>query len=229
MAGLGKKTFTAGDVLTASDVNGYLMDQSVMVFGGTAARSSAIPTPTEGMVTYLADTNALQVYDGAAYVGVASGMTLLSTTTLSGASTTVSSIPQTYANLEIWVYGMTNATGNSAPNFRPNSTINLIHAAGSMNENGVLNLTGINNSNIQTSNSGLRTDSNNAVRIRINNYASTTNYKNLDYIISMLNPSSLSLTEQYHGMIKTNSAITSFEFVNGGGNWSTGTVKIFGM
>jgi hypothetical protein len=70
MAGLGRKIFTAGDVLTASDVQNYLMDQTVMNFAGTAARSSAIATPTEGMVTYLADTNALQVYDGAAYVAV---------------------------------------------------------------------------------------------------------------------------------------------------------------
>ena len=70
MAGLGRKIFTAGDVLTASDVQNYLMDQTVMNFAGTAARSSAIATPTEGMVTYLADTNAVEVYDGAAYVSV---------------------------------------------------------------------------------------------------------------------------------------------------------------
>jgi len=161
-------------------------------------------------------------------IAAKTGMTLLSTTTLSGASTTVSGISQAYTDLEIWVYGMTNATGNSAPNFRPNATINLIHAAGTMNDNGTFYLAGINNSNIQTGYAGLRTDANNSVRIRISNYASTTSYKNLDYIISMLNVTSGSLTEQYHGMIKTNSAITSMEFVNGGGNWSTGTVKIWG-
>lgn len=155
-------------------------------------------------------------------------MTLLSTTTLSGASTVVSSISQAYADLEIWVYGMTNATGNSGPNFRPNSTINLIHAAGSSNVNGTLALVGINNSNIQTANSGLRTDANNAVKIRIQNYASTTNHKNLEYVMSFASTSSTPITEQYVGVIKTNSAITSMEFVNGGGNWSTGTVQVWG-
>ena len=76
MAGLGKKTFLAGEVLTASDVNGYLMDQSVMVFGGTAARSSAIPTPSEGMVTYRTDANAIEYYDGSTWnaVGVSLGL-----------------------------------------------------------------------------------------------------------------------------------------------------------
>ena len=58
----GRKTFTAGEVLQAADVNDYLMDQSVMVFAGTAARGSAIPSPTEGMVTYLEDADELQVY-----------------------------------------------------------------------------------------------------------------------------------------------------------------------
>ena len=96
MAGLGRKIFTAGDVLTASDVQNYLMDQTVMNFAGTAARSSAIATPTEGMVTYLADTNAIEVYDGSAYVGVggSSGLTLVKTQTI---GTTVSSVTVTDA------------------------------------------------------------------------------------------------------------------------------------
>ena len=101
MAGLGRKVFTAGDVLTASDVQNYLMDQTVMNFAGTAARSSAIATPTEGMLTYLADSNALQVYDGAAYVavGASSGLTLITTVTLSSTSTTVSNcFTSTYTN-----------------------------------------------------------------------------------------------------------------------------------
>jgi hypothetical protein len=70
MAGLGRKVFTAGEVLTSANVNGYLMDQSVMVFEDVTARSSAIPTPSEGMVAYLKDTDALQVY-GTAWADVA--------------------------------------------------------------------------------------------------------------------------------------------------------------
>ena len=72
MAGLGRKVFNAGDVLTAAQVQGYLQDQAVMVFGGTAARSSAIPTPSEGMVSYRTDSNALEYYDGSAWSSVGS-------------------------------------------------------------------------------------------------------------------------------------------------------------
>jgi hypothetical protein len=70
MAGLGRKVFVANEVLTAADVNGYLMDQAVMVFDDSAARGSAIPAPSEGMVAYLKDTNAIQYYDGSDWEGV---------------------------------------------------------------------------------------------------------------------------------------------------------------
>jgi hypothetical protein len=70
MAGLGRKVWSAGDVVAAADVNGYLMDQAVMVFADATARTAAIAAPTEGMVTYLSDTDALEYYDGSAFVGV---------------------------------------------------------------------------------------------------------------------------------------------------------------
>jgi len=70
VAGAGFKTFGVGDVLTASDVNTYLMQQSVMSFADSGARGSAIGTASEGMLSYLADTNTLEVYDGSAWTGV---------------------------------------------------------------------------------------------------------------------------------------------------------------
>jgi hypothetical protein len=72
-AGLGFKEFTTGDVLTAADANGYLASQVVMVFASAAARTSAIASPQEGMMSYLKDTNAVATYDGAAWVTVGGG------------------------------------------------------------------------------------------------------------------------------------------------------------
>jgi hypothetical protein len=69
MPGLGRKTFNSGDVLTSADVQGYLMDQMVMVFAGTAARGSAIPSPSAGMCAYSTATG-FQVYNGTAWVSV---------------------------------------------------------------------------------------------------------------------------------------------------------------
>ena len=70
MAGLGFKTFVADDVLGASELNGYLMQQTVMVFTSTTARDAAITAPTEGMTAYItaADaTNGLYFYNGSAW------------------------------------------------------------------------------------------------------------------------------------------------------------------
>ncbi len=63
----GRKTFTAGEILTSADVNSFLMDQTVMVFDDSAARGSAIPTPSEGMTTYLKSDDAVEFFDGSQF------------------------------------------------------------------------------------------------------------------------------------------------------------------
>ena len=69
MAGAGYKQWTTGAVLTSSDMNTYVGDQVCMVFASSSARSSAVSSPTEGMLSYLKDTNAVEAYDGSAWVG----------------------------------------------------------------------------------------------------------------------------------------------------------------
>jgi hypothetical protein len=65
-----RKVFDAGEVLSASDVNSFLMDQMVQTFAGTAARGSAIPAPVEGMLTYLADSNTFEYWNGSSFVSL---------------------------------------------------------------------------------------------------------------------------------------------------------------
>jgi hypothetical protein len=72
MAGAGFKTFSVGEVLTANNVNTYLMQQTVMVFANSSARSSAIASPSEGMLTYLADGNNFWYYNGSAWLELSS-------------------------------------------------------------------------------------------------------------------------------------------------------------
>jgi hypothetical protein len=78
MAGAGYKLFATGDVLTAAQVNTFLMQQTVMVFADSAARTTALSgVLAEGMVSYLQDTNSLEVYDGSAWVGATGDITAL--------------------------------------------------------------------------------------------------------------------------------------------------------
>jgi len=89
MAGQGKKTFIAGEVLTAQDVNDYLADQVVFNFASDAARSSAIPTPTEGMLALSKDTQQINYYNGSAFVSALPiGAWQSYTTTFTGVTTT---------------------------------------------------------------------------------------------------------------------------------------------
>ena len=95
MAGAGYKLFNTGDVLTAAQVNTYLNEQTVMVFASSAARTSALSgVLAEGMVSYLQDTNAVEVYNGSAWVGIAADQTPLTTKgDLFGFSTVDARIP----------------------------------------------------------------------------------------------------------------------------------------
>ena len=71
MAGAGYKLFATGDVLTASQVNTYLMQQTIMVFASSAARTSALSgVLAEGMFSYLQDTNSTEYYDGSAWQSI---------------------------------------------------------------------------------------------------------------------------------------------------------------
>jgi hypothetical protein len=96
--GSGYRTFTAGEVLTASNVQNYLQDQAVMVFADSTARATGIGTANfqEGMLTYLTDVDKLQVYTGATFEDVypsassGSGLTLINSTTATGAISSIS-------------------------------------------------------------------------------------------------------------------------------------------
>ena len=167
-AGLGFKTFTTGEVLTAADTNGYLM-QGILVFASAAARDAAITSPQEGQFAYLKDTNVTTYYTGSAWANVdttgmtnpmtttgdtiysssgstparlgigstgqvltvasglpswatpsSGGMTLISTTTLTGSSVSLSSIPGTHKNLQLIVRNYLPASDNATFNIRVN-------------------------------------------------------------------------------------------------------------
>ena len=92
-AGLGFKTFTTGEVLTAADTNGYLM-QGINVFATEAARNAAITSPQEGQFAFTKDTNSLWYYTGSAWAasgatGDIEGVTVTSPLTGGGTSGTV--------------------------------------------------------------------------------------------------------------------------------------------
>lgn len=57
------KTFGAGDVLTATDVNTYLMQQAVI----TCTSGTRPSSPVEGMTIFETDTDRIRTWDGSAW------------------------------------------------------------------------------------------------------------------------------------------------------------------
>lgn len=68
----GFKTFAVGEVLTAADVNDYLMEQSVAIFADSSARDSQNSSPIEGNMCYLKDSDTIQVYTGSTWTNILS-------------------------------------------------------------------------------------------------------------------------------------------------------------
>jgi len=67
------KLFSTGEVLTAANVNTYLMNQAVMTFATAAARTTALSgVLAEGMVSYRTDAKILEYYNGSAWIADAS-------------------------------------------------------------------------------------------------------------------------------------------------------------
>jgi len=113
MPGLGRRTFNAGEVLTAANVQNYLQDQAVMNFAGTATRSSAIPSPSDGMVTYNQTNDQIEAYNGSDWIGVG-GLQLVKKQTILSAVTSINvtnAFSAIYENYRILVAGGT-STGN---------------------------------------------------------------------------------------------------------------------
>jgi hypothetical protein len=111
-AGLGFKDFVTGEVLTAADVDGYLM-QGVWVFASAAARDAAVTSPQEGNFAYLKDTNVTTYYTGSAWANLdTTGMTNPMTTT---GDTIYSSSGSTPARLGIGTTGQVLTVAGGVP------------------------------------------------------------------------------------------------------------------
>ena len=82
MAGSGYRIWTPGEVITADNVQDYLQDQTVQVYDSSAARGSALTGYiAEGMISYLKDTNAVEVYNGSAWEEVGADPAIFTTGT----------------------------------------------------------------------------------------------------------------------------------------------------
>jgi hypothetical protein len=239
---------TAGSLILPQNDAGilYFVSTSSSVFYDFIQVGAASPLTTKGdLYTFSTSDTRLGVGANGTVLTAASGqatglewatpasggMTLLSTTTLSGATTTISGISGAYAKLYLIISGVTNATANGQFRCAPNGSTNItsqlrVDQGGSpiptiSTPTDYLFLT--------NSYTVLRTNSNNIFTIDINNYASATAYKSFRVNGLYNDVGGTNVAVNSGGGIGTNSAITSLVFSNAGGNLSTGTVLIYGV
>lgn len=168
------------------------------------------------------------------WASVPSGsLTLLSTTTMSGVSTTISSISQAYEQLYIVIYGVTYST--AASNFRMNlngNTTNNLVMTTYANTNASTVTGHANNPDYRLTNQSpqLNTSANNLFFVTIYNYTSTTGPKTMNGVSNYLNSSSYQTVQTTPGFYNSNTAVTSITFEqSNGASASAGTIKIYGV
>ena len=217
--------------VTTDDTNAIqnsIVDAKGDLIGATAADTPArLAVGTNGQVL-TADSSAAT---GLAWTTpTAGGLTLLSTTTLSGATVTISSINQTYKSLRMVIYGVTNATGNGVFRIAPNAntTGSSYVSTDSVGGAFVSSVNRVTYLNLGTT-AYTRTSANNAATVQIDNYTSATNYKPINAYGYAEETGGSVMSFNIGGAFVSNTAVTSLQFSNAGGNLSTGTVLLYGV
>ena len=274
-AGLGFKDFTTGEVLTAADVDGYLM-QGIWVFASAAARDAAVTSPQEGNFAYLKDTNTTTYYTGSAWTNLdttgmvnpmtttgdtiysssgstparlgigstgqvltvaggipswatpaAGGRTLLSTTTLSGASTVISSIPSGYVNLQLFIVDPLPATTGVYGRLRINGDTNTRYTA----ETATQTTGSFGASALQWADQQDNTTTDAFAYFNFYDYANTTTWKTgncFGYVNRTGTPTNWSSLGGNFAYNQT-AAITSLTIYYSSGNITSGTAYLYGV
>ena len=165
----------------------------------------------------------------------AGGMTLLSTTTLSGASTNITSISQSYKNLFVTVQNVTVSGGSSTviwfdPNTATNaSTVRTYTSTASAITSDTQSASGIYpwGNSAPTAQVG---NANNSLSFIINDYASTTARKTFSFVNTYRNNTNTFDVAMFGGgSLQANTAISSIEFFHNQTAFTAGTVKIYGV
>jgi len=220
-------TKSAYDLAAAAVPKSTVTTAGDVIYGTGSAAVTRLGIGTAGQV--------LTVNSGATApewaTAASGGMTLIGTPhTLSGATSTISSIPGTYKSLFMVIYGVTNATGNGVFRVAPNanttgSSYVSVDSVGASFVSSVQRVTYLN----LGSTAYTRTSSNNVATIRIDNYTSATNYKPINAYGYAEETGGSVMSFNIGGAFVSNTAITSLQFSNAGGNLSTGTVLLYGV
>ena len=224
---------TSGTVTITNDMATTIAAKGDILAGTANDAYSALTVGANGTVLTAASGQATGLEWATPSSG---GMTLISTTTLSGATTTLASIPQTYNSLFVIISAATFDTSNGQLVCWTNAvnTNNVNQAMVQWNNNVGGTATGSSSAPIylQGNQLGLRTDANNVFMLTINNYASSTTHKPFTAAGSFIGSAQAGaiLASNVAGAIRSNTAITSLVFGYDNSNAANaGTILLYGV
>jgi hypothetical protein len=158
------------------------------------------------------------------------GMTLISTTTLTGASVTLSSIPTTYKNLYLLIRNFKPAADGASFVYRFNADSNANrHAVTSFNT-----APGISTFSATSVSISLTTDNSvatNLITIEIPDYTNTTTWKTATHYAFVVDSTTNTsfVFRNGSGFYNQTNAITSLELLASGGNFTSGDALLYGV
>jgi hypothetical protein len=161
------------------------------------------------------------------------GMTLLSTTALTGASTVVSGISGSYNELYILVNGLYPSTNSVKLNIKPNATASTASYSSINNNFGTFASATVYRGDITSNYDMANTSATlNTIGLRISNYANTTYAKNytMNHWYRSYSVGSGHDNQEYQvGGLDIAAAITSLTFSFASGNIAAGSCLIYGV
>jgi hypothetical protein len=159
------------------------------------------------------------------------GMTLLSTTTLSGATTTISGISQDYKTLLVLGLDIVTNFDNEAMRIDLNASGNS-HYGSAVETSNTTTPTGINwdNTTLKFGNSSDIGTTNRGAQLMFNLYNYTsTGRKFYDYTSNTRNNGNAERSTFGSGFYTVASAVTSIKLTVDSASWSSGTILIYGV
>jgi hypothetical protein len=219
---IGTGTHSHSDYITqATAISPTLVDAKGDIIAATAADTVARLGVGSNDQVLTADSTAATGLKWA--TPAAGGMTLISTTTLSGTTTTLSSIPQTYVRLILYVYAMSNNTADGRFRVRPNGSTTARYTGLDFSTQVAMT-----NGQIQTDANVSRLNTDNGFVFTLDNYTSSDDYTTVFTLDGYYYDGGTPRGVIFAGTPQ-NAPITFIEIANSGGTWIGGTAKLYGV